>query len=223
MSSSLRRGAVAASVIALSTLSLGACGAGFDAQTSGVRPDNASVTVDDIKIQNVNIVTSQDGDGPAAVTGRLFNDGEKDETLTAIKIKGGSAVRLSPAKGGKLVVPAGGSLKLGGEGNAAAFVADASGITDGDAQSLSFVLSETGSLSLDATVVPDSGNYADWGPTPPAAPSPTETETGQPDEDGTDSPGAETPGGETPGGETPGSEETPGAETSPDAEATSAA
>ena len=210
MSSSLRRGAVAASVIALSTLSLGACGAGFDAQTSGVRPDNASVTVDDIKIQNVNIVTSQDGAGPAAVTGRLFNDGKKDETLTAIKIKGGSAVELSPAKGGKLVVPAGGSLKLGGEGNAAAFVADGSDITDGNVQSVSFELSETGSLSLDATVVPDSGAYADWGPTPPAAPSPTEDETGQPDEDGAGSPGAESPGAESPD-----SEESPGAETTP--------
>lgn len=211
MSSSLRRGAVAASVIALSTLSLGACGAGFDAQTSGVRPDNASVTVDDIKIQNVNIVTSQDGDGPAAVTGRLFNDGKKDETLTAIKIKGGSTVELSPAKGGKLVVPAGGSLKLGGEGNAAAFVADASDITDGNSQSVSFELSETGNLSLDATVVPDSGDYAEWGPTPPAAPSPTQGETGQPDEDGAGSPDAESPDSE----ETPGTETSPGAETSP--------
>ncbi|MBU7597129.1 copper chaperone PCu(A)C [Streptomyces sp. P38-E01] len=215
MSSSLRRGAVAASVIALSTLSLGACGAGFDAQTSGVRPDNASVSVDDIKIQNINVVTSEESGSPVAVTARIFNDGNKDEKLTSITVRGAGKVELEPADKGDLVVPAGGSLKLGGEGNASAQIADASGITEGNAQSVSFKLSETGSLSADATVVPAGGQYADWGPTPPASPSPSED--GQESPGNTESPGADSPGDdESPeDADSPGAQESEGTEESP--------
>lgn len=177
MSSSLRRGAVAATVIALSTLSLGACGAGFDAQTDGVRPDNASASVDDVKVQNVNIVTSKDGDGPAVVTAHLFNEGNQEEKLRGITVEGVGEVKLSSAD---LVVPAGGSLVLGGKNNASAVLEDTEGIANGNAQPVSFDLSGTGAIELDVTVVPARGEYEKWGPT--AQPSPTQ----QPEEEGQD-------------------------------------
>lgn len=182
MSSKLRRGVVAATVIALSTVSLAACGAGRDAQTSGVNPDNAATTVGDIKIQNVNIVTGEDEDGPAAVSARIFNDGTQDETLEGIRVAGaGGDVELKPAEDGDLTIPAGGSLMLGGADNASAFLADAGDVADGNAQPVSFELSETGTVELRATVVPARGGYADYGPTPAPEASASESESGTPE------------------------------------------
>ncbi|UGY92138.1 DUF461 domain-containing protein [Streptomyces gobiensis] len=169
MSSTLRRGAIAATVIALSTLSLAACGAGTDAQTNGVNPNNASISVGDIKIQNVNIVTSRNADGPAAVSARIFNDGTEDETLRAVTISGsGGPVTLAPARGGDLTIPAGGSLMLGGKDNPSAVINDArgKGIRDGNAQPITFELSSTGKVKIRATVVPVGGAYAEYGATP---------------------------------------------------------
>lgn len=182
MSSSLRRGALAATTVALSIAVLSACGAGNDAETLGVRPDNASTTVGDIKIQNVNLVTSMEEDGPVGVSARLFNEGDRDQTLTDIRIPGvRGTVRLEPAegKGGPegLVVPAGGTLALGGEGNASAQIDDgqAAGIADGNAQRVVFDLSTTGEIELKATVVPATGAFRDHGPTsaPEEGPAPS--------------------------------------------------
>ncbi|MGW7056600.1 DUF461 domain-containing protein [Streptomyces sp. NPDC054887] len=177
MSRSLRRGALAATAIVFSIASLAACGAGNDAQTLGVRPDNAAASVDDIKIQNAAIVTQPeiDAEGPAVVTGMVFNNGSKAETLEAITLPGSDAkVKLKPAKGsGPLTVPAGGSLQLGGAGNASAVIEDGrEAAKDGDAQPVRFELSETGSVDLRAFVVPATQYFKGVGPTqlpkPPA-------------------------------------------------------
>lgn len=212
MSSKLRRGVVAATVIALSTVSLAACGAGRDAQTSGVNPDNAATTVGDIKIQNVNIVTGEDEDGPAAVSARIFNDGTQDETLEGIRVAGaGGDVELKPAEDGDLTIPAGGSLMLGGADNASAFLPDAGDVTDGNAQPVTFELSETGTVELRATVVPARGGYADYGPTPAPEASASEPEQGTPEgstegaegpeQDAAEDDAASSGAGETAGGE----------------------
>ena len=60
MSSSLRRGALAASAIVFSIASLAACGAGGDAQTLEIKPDNAATKVGDLKVQNALIITQPD-------------------------------------------------------------------------------------------------------------------------------------------------------------------
>lgn len=177
MSSSIRRGTLAATALAFAVTALSACGAGNDAQTLEVKPDNAATSVGDVKVQNVNIVTPEKGDGPSAVTARIFNDGTKDETLTSVTVKGaGARVKLSPAEGEeKLTVPAGGSLALGGEGNASAELPQGaqSSVKAGNAQPVSFELSRTGKVNLRATVVPAQGDYAKFGPS--TAPSPGES------------------------------------------------
>ncbi|MGP3989587.1 DUF461 domain-containing protein [Streptomyces sp. 3N207] len=178
MSSSLRRGTLAATTLALAAVSLTACGAGNDAQTLEVKPDNAATHVGVIKIQNANLVTDTKGSGEATVTARIFNDGEKDQTLKGIYIKGTRA-ELSPAKGKKrLVVPAGGSLALGGKGKASALLTDAekAGVKDGNAQPLTFDLSRTGPVKLRATVVPAEDAYETVGPS--SSPSPRTPEQG---------------------------------------------
>ncbi|MFF8596588.1 DUF461 domain-containing protein [Streptomyces sp. NPDC015220] len=182
MSSSLRRGALAAAAIAFSLASLAACGAGNDAQTLEVKPDNAAVTVGGIKVQNAVIITQPGTQtkGPAVISATVFNNGTADQTLDGVRVDGDGSAQLTPAQGkgsGKLTVPAGGSVVIGGKGNASAALTDMGpNVTDGNAQKITFTFSKTGDVSLRAFVVP-AGTYFDkWGPSSiPAAPGATAT------------------------------------------------
>ncbi|MEU6160114.1 DUF461 domain-containing protein [Streptomyces sp. NPDC047130] len=167
MSSSLRRGALAAAAIAFSIASLAACGAGNNAETLQIKPDLAGTAVGDIKVRNVAVITQADTEaaGPAAVMATVFNDGTKDQTLDSITLGGGHTVELEPAKGGTLTVPAGGRLVIGGENNASATVpAGRDAVQDGDNQEVTFTFSETGRVSLEALVLPADSYLSDWGP-----------------------------------------------------------
>nr|WSY53782.1 DUF461 domain-containing protein [Streptomyces sp. NBC_00886] len=183
MSSSLRRGALAAAAIAFSIASLAACGAGNDAQTLEVKPDNAAVSVGVIKVQNALVITQPltesgtESTGPAVISATLFNTGTTDQTLDSVSTDGAGTATLTPAKGkGKLVVPAGGSLVLGGKGNAsAALTSPGDSIQDGNVQKVTFTLSTTGGVSLSAFVVPADNYFTKWGPT--SIPTPAEGAT----------------------------------------------
>ncbi|WP_371653442.1 MULTISPECIES: DUF461 domain-containing protein [unclassified Streptomyces] len=179
MSRSLRRGALAASAIAFSLASLAACSAGNDAQTLEVKPDNAAVKVGDIKIQNATVLTQPKADaaGPAVITATVFNNGDKPQTLDAVKLAAsGATVKLSPGKGQSgLTVPAHGSLILGGKDNASAVVENGKeAAKNGDAQPVTFQLSKTGDVTLRAFVVPSTSYFEGYGPSaapkPPVAP-----------------------------------------------------
>lgn len=192
MSSSLRRGALAGAAIAFSIASLSACAAGNNAQTLEVKPDNAATAVGDLKIQNAVVITQPDleSTGPAVISATVFNNGTTAETLDAITVAGsGKTAELSPAKGkGKLTIPAGGSVVIGGKGNATAVLASSrEAIQDGNAQKITFTFSKTGDVSLRAFVVPAKSFFEKWGPTEiPEAPgtgtgtsaSPSESATG---------------------------------------------
>ncbi len=175
MSSSLRRGALAAAALAISIASLAACAAGHDAQTLQIRPDNAATSVGPIKVQNAVVVT-QPGtrtEGPAVVIATLFNTGKTDQTLDAISVEGDGTAQITPAQGsGKLTIPAHGSVIIGGKGNASAALPNpGSGLKDGNAQKVTFTFSQTGDVSLRALVVPAEGDFDKWGPSNiPAAP-----------------------------------------------------
>lgn len=181
MSSSLRRGALAASVIAVSIASLAACGAGNDSQTLEIKPDNAATSVGDIKIQNAVVVTQPDREstGPAAISATVFNAGDTAQTLDAIKVAGvDQPAEIKPAKGGgKLTIPAGGSVVIGGKGNAVATLESSrEAVQDGNAQKVTFTFSKTGDVTLTAFVVPAESYFSKWGPSEvpsasPAAPS----------------------------------------------------
>lgn len=201
MSSSIRRGVLAAAAITFSILPLAACGAGSNAQTLEIKPDNAATTVGDIMVQNAVIVTQPDPEagGPAAVAATLFNNGTKAQKLESISIAGaGEPVELKAAKGKSLTIPAGGSLILGGAENASAVLSSTpENVQDGNAQQMTFTFSETGDVSLRAFVVPAESYFTGWGPTEiPAAPTEeptgeataTATETGEPAEGASGSP-----------------------------------
>jgi hypothetical protein len=178
MSRSLRRGAVAASAIVVSIAALSACGAGSNAQTLAVKPDNAATSVGDLQVQNATVITQPKANakGPAVVTARIFNNGIRSQTLDAISLPGTSArVKVSAAKGaGPVTVPANGSIILGGRNNPSAVIADGRTVTVGNAQRAVFDFSETGKVSLLALVVPATGYFSSYGPsTQPATPRPS--------------------------------------------------
>ncbi|MCX4675364.1 DUF461 domain-containing protein [Streptomyces sp. NBC_01433] len=183
MSRSLRHGALAATAIVFSIASMSACSAGNDAQTLQIRPDNAATSVGTIKVQNVNVITQPEpgAEGPAVVSATLFNDGTKREVLEAITLPGSNAqVKLHAAKGkGPVVVPAGGRVVIGGQGNAAAVIENGHEATrNGDVQRVVFKLSRTGDIGLGAGVVPATSFFKGFGPSSlPATPSPKPTGT----------------------------------------------
>ncbi|MEU8700105.1 DUF461 domain-containing protein [Streptomyces sp. NPDC048680] len=196
MSRSLRHGALAATAIAFSIAALSACGAGKNAQTLEVRPDNAATSAGAIKIQNANVVTQPDrgAKGPAVVIATLFNNSSKAETLDGIALTGTSAsVRLHAAKGsGPVVVPAGGRVVLGGQGNAAAVIENGSEATqDGNVQNLVFKFSESGDIPLGALVVPATSYFKGFGPSAlPKLPNATASADATPSGSASETPGA---------------------------------
>jgi hypothetical protein len=189
VSSSLRRGALAAAAIAFSLASLAACSAGNNAQTLQVKPDNAATSVGDIKLQGIVVITQPDpeSEGPAVISGTVFNGGSVPQALESVRVEGGGSAQLAPAQGaGKVTVPAGGSVILGGQGNASAVLNDlGASVKDGNAQKVTFTFSRTGEVSLRAFVVPAESYFSKWGPTEvPAAPgataSPSPSTSGEP-------------------------------------------
>ncbi|MCQ4210338.1 MULTISPECIES: copper chaperone PCu(A)C [Streptomyces] len=205
MSSSLRRGALAAAAIAFSIASLAACGAGNNAQTLEVKPDNAATSVGDIKIQNATVITQPDREskGPAVITGTLFNNGATAQTLDSITVDGvDKTAKLTDAKGGSTItVPAGGSVVLGGKGNASAELPNSrTAVLDGNAQAVTFSFSEAGDVKLKAFVVPAESYFQKWGPTEmPATPTATASPETSPTETATGAAGQQASGSATPG------------------------
>jgi len=180
VSSSLRRGALAAAAIAFSIASLAACGAGGDAQTLEIKPDNAATKVGDLKVQNALIITQPDvrAPGPAVISATLFNNGDAAQTVDSITLPNVNVTaEIRPAKGnGKLVVPAHGSLVIGGKGNASAVLPNGrEAVQDGSVRKVTFTFSKTGDVSLRAFVVPAQSYFESWGPSeiPSAPASPT--------------------------------------------------
>jgi hypothetical protein len=204
VSNSLRRGALAGAAIVFSIASLSACGAGNDAQTLGVRPDNAAVAVDSLKLQNVTVITQPkpDAEGPAAVSLTIFNEGDKPQTLESITLPGSKAqVKLTPAEGsGSVSVPAEGSVVIGGEGNATAVIENGSQELDhGVNREVVFRFSETGNVDVRALVVPATNYFKEWGPSEIPSPpeqSPEQSPSGSPAATETDPAHSEAAGGE---------------------------
>ncbi|MFG2941508.1 DUF461 domain-containing protein [Streptomyces sp. NPDC048282] len=175
MSSSLRRGALAASALAFAVASLAACGAGNNSQTLEIKPDNAATSVGTIKVQNATVITQPDltSTGPAVVSATIFNTGTEPETLQSIVVAGtNKTAELHATKTQPLTIPAGGRLILGGKDNASAVLPGSrEAIQDGNAQKITFTFSKTGDVSLRAFVVPAESYFTGWGPS--AVPSPS--------------------------------------------------
>ena len=163
MSRSLRRGAVAAVILATAPI-LAACSAGSSAATLQVKPDNAatSITKGDsaLKLNGIVVVTDATGSAPANVIVNIANNGSADDTLTGVSVDGSSQATLS----GAATVPSGGSLLLSGPGQVAATVPTLSE-KPGQNATVTFTFANAGSVTVQALVNTGSGQYASFAPT----------------------------------------------------------
>ncbi|MFI6980643.1 hypothetical protein ACIBSV_18905 [Embleya sp. NPDC050154] len=179
MSRSLRRGALAATVAVVLPLAAG-CASGNDAETNKIKPDTANTAFGALKIQNVQLVTSDPGKDLVALGGALFNEGTTPETITKVTVDG-----AGQALGGPLTIPAGGSLYLVDrpQGMAAEspqgktylgplVFPNAAKVQAGSWRKVTFAFGTAGETSLDVSVHGPSGYFAQLKPTPAFTPPP---------------------------------------------------
>ncbi|GAA2231917.1 hypothetical protein GCM10010430_10370 [Kitasatospora cystarginea] len=184
MSRSLRRGAIAALVLA-AIVPLSACAAGNTPDTLEIKPDSAATSLGEhLKLNNIVVVTKADaiGDqtGPANVSVNIANNGTTPETLQSITVGEGSAATFTDVKGApvtEIVIPAGGAVLVGGQGQPAAHVASAK-VTVGGFAPVSFAFAKSGKVTAQAQVSPATGLFASYGPT--VAPAPVTPTTSAP-------------------------------------------
>ncbi|MDR3035511.1 MAG: DUF461 domain-containing protein, partial [Kitasatospora sp.] len=175
MSRSLRRGAVAAIVLA-AILPLAACATGNDASTLQIKPDNAATSVGNgVKLNNIVVVTEAGSagayTGPATVTVNIANAGTADDVLTSVKI-GDATAKLTDENGAPVSsvdLKVNQSVLLGAEGSPVAQVASTQ-LSVGGYVKTTFTFEKAGEVSAQANVQPAVGSYEGFGPKK-AAPS----------------------------------------------------
>ncbi|MYV99579.1 hypothetical protein, partial [Streptomyces sp. SID3343] len=186
MSRSLRRGALAATVAAVLAPLAAGCASGKDAETHQIKPDTASTAFGDLKIQNVQLVTGDQGKHLVALGAALFNEGKEPETITKVTVDGAGA-----ATGGPLTIPAGGALYMvdrpqgmtaespqGKTYLGPLVFPNAPDVEAGSFRKVTFAFGTAGETSLDVSVHAPTGYFEQLKPTPaftppPPAPAPT--------------------------------------------------
>ena len=164
MSRSLRRGAVAAVIIATAPV-LAACSAGDGAATLQVKPNAAATSIGStLKLNGITVVTATNGSSTANVVANIANNSQTAETLTSVTVDGNPATLSGPA-----VIPPLGSLLLSGPQQVTAQVASLSE-TPGQNATVGFTFANAGSTSVQALVNAGAGEYSSYAP---AAPTPT--------------------------------------------------
>lgn len=208
MSRSLRRGSIAA-VAAIAIASLSSCASGNAPDTLQIKPDNAAATIGtNLRLNNIVVVTpvksSGDYTGAANVVANIANTGSTPAELKTIVLGGGNATftDASGASVPSLVIPAGGSVILGGKGNPTATVSSANVKVGGFAKTAFGIRenkedqsSQVQTVTADASVVPDSdlkdkNLYQGYGPTASASPAAVPTKGASPAAGATASPSA---------------------------------
>ncbi|GAA2137443.1 hypothetical protein GCM10009760_17970 [Kitasatospora kazusensis] len=175
MSRSLRRGAIAALVLA-AIVPLSACAAGNTPDTLEVKPDNASTSIGNtLKLNNIVVVTPADSvalaSGPANLSVNISNSSSAPEALQSVTVGQGATASFTDAKGAavtEIVIPAGGSVLLGGEGQPAAHLSSVA-LTVGGFTPTTFSFGNAGKVTTQAQVTPAKGQYAAFGPAAPLA------------------------------------------------------
>ncbi|MER7672163.1 DUF461 domain-containing protein [Kitasatospora sp. NPDC096128] len=178
MSRSLRRGSIAA-IAALAIASLSSCAASNTPDTLQIKPDNAAATLGtNLRLNNIVIVTgvgtSGDYTGPANVVVNISNTATTPAELQSITV-GNASATFADAAGApqsSIVIPAGSSVAIGGQGNPSALVSAATVHVGGFANT-TFTFKDGQKVDAQAGVNPDSdkGLYQGFGPTPAATPS----------------------------------------------------
>ncbi|HSA52738.1 MAG TPA: hypothetical protein VLH10_21845 [Yinghuangia sp.] len=171
--SSVRRGAVAATlVLALAPLAA-ACSSGTDAATGQLKPDTPHTQLGAVQVQNLTLVTGDDGTDLVALGGAFVNEGDKPETLTKVTLEGVSApAELHSAAGGEgpITIPAGGAVYLTGGVDKAVF--EDADVEHGAYVKVTLTFSSVGETTIGVPVHEPEDYYAPLKPTPEATAAP---------------------------------------------------
>jgi hypothetical protein len=199
----LHRGAVAAAFALAVGAGVTGCGAGFQAESYRVDPDNAEASVGGLLIRNLVMVKAEDAE-VAGISGTFVNRGSTADVLERIQVAPGQdaaggqggTISISPA----LEVPANSAVTVGAGESPPLTVPDAAELQVGTFVTMTLTFRQAGPVELAVPLEDAHDYYAS------IAPTPTPAATMQ-------SPAA-TPGATTPGAaETPPGEPTPGATT----------
>ncbi|MFJ6617159.1 DUF461 domain-containing protein [Kitasatospora sp. NPDC091335] len=187
MSRTLRRGSIAA-IAAIAIASLSSCAAGNTPDTLQIKPDNAAATLGaNLRLNNIVVVTgvgtAGDYTGAANVVVNIANTATTPAELQSVTV-GGAAATFADAAGAPLstiVVPAGGSVAIGGQGNPSASVTSAKVHVGGFAPT-AFAFKDGQKVEAEAAVNPDAGEhglglYKGFGPTPAPTATPAKATT----------------------------------------------
>ncbi|WP_051945251.1 hypothetical protein [Streptacidiphilus rugosus] len=171
MSRTLRRGAVAAVIVAIAPV-LAACSAGSSAATLEIKPNVAATTLQipgggQLKLNGIAVVTDANGNAPANVVANIANNESQDDNLVSVTV-GTTAATLT----GNTKIPQGGSILLStpGVGNPIAQVATLAEPA-GATVPVTFGFANGGPVTISVQIQLGTGDYASYAPaTPPPAP-----------------------------------------------------
>jgi hypothetical protein len=152
------------------------CGAGFDAESYAVDPDNAEATVGNLLIRNLVMVKAEDA--PAAgITASFINRGPTPDVLETIQIEPGQdaaggqsgSISISPA----LQVPANSAVTVGAGQAPPLVVPDAQELRVGTFVTMTLTFRQAGTAELAVPLEDATDYYATVAPTGAAATTPT--------------------------------------------------
>ncbi|MEZ0065006.1 copper(I)-binding protein [Streptacidiphilus sp. MAP12-20] len=176
MSRTLRRGAVAAVIVAIAPV-LAACSAGSSAATLQIKPNTAATTLNipgggQLILNGIAVVTDATGNAPANVVASISNNENQDDSLVSVTVGTTAATITGPTKlrqGGALF------LSIPGAGNPVAQVATLSQPAGANIP-VTFGFANGGPVTVLAQIQLPTGDYASFAPaTPTPTPLPSES------------------------------------------------
>lgn len=150
------RSRFALAAVAVVVPALAGCGTNFNAQTDQVYNPSRGVTdrSGTIDVLNALVVSGTDGSGTVVAT--LANNTDEADKLLTVTIDG-SAANINAAAGSTDIEPLG-HVNLGTSG---AVAGSGEGIVPGRFVELAFTFETGEAITVDAPVVPNTGDYAD--------------------------------------------------------------
>lgn len=170
-----RAGLATAAVLLTVAPLAAACGAGFDAASTQVKPDSGSGSTGALKVNNVWVVVDPNTNN-AEVIGAVSNTGDTDVSWPNVQVAGSSAQIVAGAADGSTAaaqstadsIGAGQTTYFGRPGQPQ-IEFSAAGLTLGDLTSVTFSFGGAGTVTIPAQIQPNTGIFADYNPNPASA------------------------------------------------------
>lgn len=176
-----RAGLATAAVLLTVAPLAAACGAGFDAASTQVKPDSGHGALGTLKVNNVWVIVDPNTNN-AEVIGAVSNTGSTDVSWPDVQVGGAPAQIVAGGASGSAAAggsgaPAQGAAHTIGAGQTAYFGQpgqpqiefSAAGLTLGDLTRVTFSFGDTGTVTIPAQIEPNTGEFADYNPNPASA------------------------------------------------------